>query len=132
MAYDQGLAQRVAEYFDTRVDDADVQTKKMFGGLCFMVANHMCCGIVGEMLMLRVSPDNYQKYLGEKYVREMDFTGRPMKGMVYVLPEGLEDDSQLARWIEIGETFVKSLPPKNPKASRNTKEKRKKSASIVE
>lgn len=112
MAYDEGLAERLNEYF---ADRPDVETKKMFGGLCFMVSNHMCCGIVGDTLMARVGPDNYEDYLKEKYAKEMDFTGKAMKGMVYVEPKGIEDDSELEKWVGRCESFVKSLPPKKPK-----------------
>jgi TfoX/Sxy family transcriptional regulator of competence genes len=112
MAYDEGLAQRLCEHFDARLD---VEAKKMFGGLCFMVCEHMCVGIVGDTLMARVGPKNYQRCLAETFAKEMDFTGKAMKGMVYVSPEGLESDSELARWVSICETFVRSLPPKKPK-----------------
>lgn len=54
MSYDEGLAERVREQLEDRTD---VEEKKMFGGLCFMVSNHMCCGIVGDRLMARVGPD---------------------------------------------------------------------------
>ncbi|MCF2950048.1 TfoX/Sxy family protein [Paraglaciecola aquimarina] len=112
MAYDQGLAQRLTEHFE---GNADVESKKMFGGLCFMVCEHMCVGIVGDTLMARVGPDNYQACLNQPYAKEMDFTGKAMKGMVYVTPEGLDSDEELAHWVGICESFVRSLPPKVPK-----------------
>ena len=112
MAYDEGLAERLQDYFEGRTD---VEIKKMFGGLCFMVSNHMCCGIVGDTLMARVGPDNYEECLAQRHAVEMDFTGKAMKGMVYVNPEGLEDDSELESWVGICESFVKSLPPKKGK-----------------
>lgn len=109
MAYDEGLAERVREQFQDRYD---VEEKKMFGGLCFMVSNHMCCGIVKDTLMARVGPDNYKKCLVRKHASEMDFTGRAMKSMVYVSPEGVESDSELAEWVGICTDFVESLPAK--------------------
>lgn len=111
MAYDERLAERVREQFESRTD---VEEKKMFGGLCFMVSNHMCCGIVGNMLMGRVGPGQYQECLSRDHVREMDFTGKAMKGMVYVSHEGVESDSDLALWISICTGFVETLPPKKP------------------
>ncbi len=110
MAYDEGLAQRIREQLQNR---GDVEEKKMFGGLCFMVSNHMCCGIVGDKLMARVGPANYKSHLSKKYAEEMNFTGKPMKGMVYVTPEGISKDSELREWIDICIGFVASLPPKN-------------------
>jgi TfoX/Sxy family transcriptional regulator of competence genes len=109
MAYDEGLAARLSEYFGCR---SDVEQKKMFGGLCFMVKGHMCCGIIGDTLMARVGPEEYEGCLSRAHAREMDFTGRAMKGMVYVSPEGLLDDKDLHLWVRICEDFVSSLPPK--------------------
>jgi TfoX/Sxy family transcriptional regulator of competence genes len=109
MAFDEGLAHRLREQFSSR---GDVTEKKMFGGLCFMVSGHMCCGIVGETLMARVGPDRYADCLARPYAREMDFTGKPMKGMVYVDADGFEADDELAAWVETCLAFVGSLPPK--------------------
>ncbi len=112
MAYDEGLAQRLRERFHDR---PNVDEKKMFGGLCFMISNHMCCGIVGDTLMARVGPEKYEDCLGMAYAREMDFTGKAMKGMIYVAPEGIESEADLDQWVEICVNFVDSLPPKQPK-----------------
>ena len=117
MAYDEGLAERLQDYFEGR---SDVEIKKMFGGLCFMVSNHMCCGIVEDSLMARVGPEKYEACLKKKYAKEMDFTGKAMKGMVYVSPEGLESDSELESWVDICESFVRSLPPKKYKKGKKT------------
>lgn len=84
----------------------------MFGGLAFLVRGHMCCGVVADRLMLRVGPDAYEKVLKMPQVREMDFTGRPMRGMVYVEPPGLSPDAKLREWIGRGVDFVLSLPAK--------------------
>jgi len=109
MAYDEGLAQRIRESLQAR---SDVSEKKMFGGLCLMVGGHMCCGIVGDTLMARVGPAKYPHALEREHAREMDFTGKALKGMVYVQPEGLETDSALDYWILECLEFVDSLPPK--------------------
>ncbi len=109
MAYDPGLAERLHDYFEGR---PEVEVKRMFGGLCFMVANHMCCGIIGEKLMARVGPEKYDECLENSYVTEMDFTGKPMKGIVYVLPEGLESEPELEYWLALCESFIRLLPPK--------------------
>lgn len=109
MAYDEGLAERLHDHFKNRLD---VNVKKMFGGLCFMVADHMCCGIVNDTLMARVGPENYESCLKKKHVSEMDFTGRPLRGFVYVAPEGFEDDEDLRYWLDLCESFINTLPPK--------------------
>ena len=112
MAYDEGLAERLREQFQ---DKTNVEEKKMFGGLCFMLSKHMCCGIVKDTLMARVGPDNYEKCLSKEHVREMDFTGKAMKGMVYVAPEGIESDGALAKWVATCTEFVESLTLKKSK-----------------
>lgn len=109
MAYDEGLAQRVREALSAR---SDLSERRMFGGLCFMLSGNMCCGIVRDELMLRVGPDAYDGVLQRPHAREMDFTGRALKGMVYVGVAGLEDDAALAEWLELGAAFAGSLPPK--------------------
>ena len=72
MSFDEGLAERIREHF---LDNLNVEEKKMFGGLCFMVSDHMCCGIVQDTLMARVGPVNYESCLQRKYAKEMDFVG---------------------------------------------------------
>lgn len=109
MAYDDGLAQRVRERLRER---AGVTEKKMFGGLAFMVNGHMSCGIIGEELMVRTGPDGYEAALAKPHAREMDFTGRSLKGFVYVSAEGVESDDALAAWVDQGLRFAASLPPK--------------------
>jgi hypothetical protein len=109
MAYDEKLAGRVRKILRNR---NGVEEKRMFGGLCFMVAGHMCCGIVGDRLMARVGPENYEECLARKDVKEMDFTGKPMKGMVYVDPAGLAGEEALKYWVDICLQFVLTLPAK--------------------
>lgn len=109
MAYDEGLAQRIREQLEGQ---PSVEEKKMFGGLCFMVSRHMCCGIVGEKLMARVGPEQYESHLKKEHAHQMDFTGKPMKGMIYVEPAGLTSDNDLKDWIDVCLNFVESLPPK--------------------
>jgi len=109
MAFDEGLAERIREELQER---NDVIEKKMFGGLCFMVSGNMCCGIVKDTLMTRVGPEQYETCLKKKHASEMNFTGRPMKGMIYVSPEGVESDKELKWWINTCLKFVNSLPAK--------------------
>lgn len=109
MAYDEGLAARIREVFAER---AEIIEKKMFGGIAFMHRGNMCCGIVDDVLMARVGPDAYQEAVGRPHAREMDFTGRSMKGFVFVDPQGIAEDEQLREWIGLCETFTSSLPAK--------------------
>lgn len=77
-----------------------------------MVNGHMCAGILESSLMARVGPEAYPNALREPHVRKMDFTGRPMKGYVFVDSPGIADDDDLARWLRACTSFVQSLPPK--------------------
>jgi TfoX N-terminal domain len=109
MAYDEGLAERLRDVFNERYG---VTEKKMFGGLAFMLQGHMCVGILGDSLMARVGPDRYEGALRQAHVRPMDFTGKPMRGYVFVDPDGLESDADLATWLNLCAEFVTTLPPK--------------------
>ena len=109
MAYDEGLAQRIREVLEDR---PGVNEKKMFGGLCFLVNGNMCCGVATDELMVRVGPDAYEAALAEPHAREMDFTGRAMKGFVFVGLDGFESDEDLERWVGRGASYAKSLPEK--------------------
>ena len=109
MAYDEKLAERVRQVLGPR---EGLQEKKMFGGLAFMLGGHMCCGITAEDLMVRVGPEKYDESLARPHARAMDFTGRPLKGMVYVGSEGHGTQKALRQWVERGVAFVSSLPPK--------------------
>ena len=109
MAYDEKLAERVREILKRR---RGVSEKKMFGGLAFLVNGHMACGVQGDDLMVRVGPDAYDSALKKAGARPMDFTGRPLKGMVYVSPRGHRRKPSLAAWVEQSLSYARSLPPK--------------------
>jgi TfoX/Sxy family transcriptional regulator of competence genes len=109
MAYDEGLAERL---IDATAGIEGISQKKMFGGLCFLVSGNMCLGIVKDELMVRVGADAYEECLAQPHAREMDFTGRAMKGMIYIGTEGFEDDTDLEDWVARGLAFAQSLPPK--------------------
>jgi TfoX/Sxy family transcriptional regulator of competence genes len=109
MAFDERVAQRVREIL---ADECPAKERRMFGGLAFMVNGHMCCGIVGKDLVVRVGADAYEEALSQPHARAMDFTGRPMKGFVYVSPAGYRTKSTLRSWIKRSLRFVISLPRK--------------------
>jgi TfoX/Sxy family transcriptional regulator of competence genes len=109
MAYDEGLAQRIREILDER---GDVAEKRMFGGLAFLLGGNMCVGVVGDDLMVRVGPGAYEEALRQPHARKMDFTGRPMKGLLFVAADGLLEDADLRLWVERGVRFAGALPPK--------------------
>jgi len=109
MAYDEGLAERIRLVLR---EDADVTERKMFGGIAFMCQGNMAVGIVGEELMVRVGKDAFADALTEPHTREMDFTGRPSKGMVFVGVDGIGEDEDLRAWIERGVSYARSLVPK--------------------
>jgi TfoX/Sxy family transcriptional regulator of competence genes len=109
MAFDDQLAQRVR---DVLAEVPDVRERRMFGGLAFLVGGHMTCGIVGSELMLRLGDAGADAALDRPHVRPMDFTGRPMRTMVYVEAEGLVADRALKQWVGHAVEYVGALPPK--------------------
>lgn len=114
MAYNEALAERIRELLGGR---EGVSEKKMFGGLTLMYGGNMFGGVVGDDLMVRVGAERYEDALAQPGARPMDFTGRAMKGMVYVEPAGYASDEALSRWVELGMAYAMSLPAKAPKAS---------------
>jgi len=111
MAYDEDLADRVREIVPV---DAEVTERKMFGGLAFLLSGHMFAGIVGSELMVRIGDDAAQRALELDHVREMDFTGKPMKNMIFVEPAGLHGPA-LERWVTAAADYARTLAPKGPK-----------------
>ena len=112
MPYDEKLAERVREVFQSEPGYPDCTEKKMFGGICFMVGGNMAVGVTGSDLMVRPGPDNFEAAMALPHARPMDFTGRPMKGFVYVDSAGLAGEESLAEWVERGASFARSLPAK--------------------
>ena len=108
MAYDEALAARVRALLASR---SDVGERKMFGGLTFVVAGNMCCGVQGDELIVRLDPEREDEALAGPHARPMDFTGRPMRGFVTVRPEGLEG-AELERWVQEAVVRAESRPPK--------------------
>ena len=109
MAYDEQLANRIRGLLRPF---PGVGERQMFGGLAFLLQGNMCCGVVGEELMVRVGKESYEAALHEPHAREMDFTGRPLRGFVYVAAEGLVSDGDLRAWVERGARHAESLPSK--------------------
>jgi TfoX/Sxy family transcriptional regulator of competence genes len=111
MAYDEDLADRARAVMPA---DTEVTERKMFGGLAFLLRGHMFAGIVGSELMVRIGDEAAQRALELAHVREMDFTGRPMKNMVFVQPAGLRGP-ELVRWVTAAADHARTLAPKQRK-----------------
>lgn len=114
MAYSEFLADRVRD--SLKGLEAAFQEKKMFGGMVFLVDEKMCVGIINEDLMVRIDPEDQDQFLEEEGCRIMDFTKRPMKGYLYVAPEGIDMDEDLDKWVKRCLDF-------NPKAKSSKKKK---------
>lgn len=109
MAFDESLADRVRDVLAPR---AELTERRMFGGIAFMVGGNMAVGVLGGDLMVRLDPVDAGRALAEPHVRPMDFTGKPMKGMVFVGPDGTVANAELAAWVDAGADHAASLPPK--------------------
>lgn len=117
MAYSEELADRIRRALGP---DRRVTEIKMFGGLCLMVRGHMTCGVIGDELMLRVGPELYESTIARPHARPMDFTGKPMPGMIYVSAEGCSTNRDVKGWVDRALAFNETLPPKSkgPKRRR--------------
>ncbi len=104
MVYDEKLANRVRQIL---VHRKAVDEKKMMGGLTFMVNGKMCVGVLKDELMARIDPEVYEAALQKNGCREMNFTGKPMKGFVFVSPKGTNDEKDLDYWIDLALDFNK-------------------------
>ena len=109
MAFDETLADRVREALSAR---ADLTERKMFGGIAFMIGGNMAVGVIEDDLMVRLDPADAEQALTEPHARPMDFTGRPMRGMLFVDSEGTATDRDLSGWVDAGADFASSLSPK--------------------
>ena len=112
MAYDEYLADRIKAALLNK--NISFDERKMMGGLCYMVDDKMCVGVTKNKLMARIDPDIYDQALTRKGCRKMDFTGRPMKGFVFIEPEGIDLDDDLDYWVQLCIDF-------NPKAKSSKK-----------
>jgi TfoX/Sxy family transcriptional regulator of competence genes len=115
MAFDEKLAGQVRRLFEDL--SVPYEEKRMMGGLCFMVDGKMCVGVHGQRLMARIDPDVYESALSRKGCTPMDFTGRPMRGFVFVGSDGLATKRELESWLRLALEF-------NPRAvSSKTKQR---------
>jgi TfoX/Sxy family transcriptional regulator of competence genes len=111
MAYDEQLAARIRELIAAR---PGVVERKMFGGLGWMIGGNMAVGVMREdELVVRIEPEESEAALREPHVHRFGRPGRKaMTGFILVEPEGVEDDAELARWIDVGAARAASMPPK--------------------
>jgi hypothetical protein len=122
MAYDEHLAERISKVLKEK--HIRFESKNMMGGLCYMINDKMTVGIVNGSLMARIDPENYESALKKKGCRPMDFTGKPMKGFVFVDPKGIDMDNDLEYWIQLCLDF--NPKAKSSKKSSTTRKARKK------
>ncbi len=115
MAYSEKLAERITALLKP---NKGLVIKKMFGGICYMLKEKMIAGIVEDKLMIRCMKEDYDSLLNKTHAGEMTFTGKPMKGFLYVAPEGIKTDKQLQKWLDVGIEFAKKSPPKNSKKNK--------------
>lgn len=118
MAYDEALAEQVRAALGVT---AGVTEIKMFGGLCWTINGNMAVGAVNEDLMVRLPPDEGEAALTEPHARPMDFSGKPMRGFVFVGPTSDLSEKEVASWVSRGAAFAGSLPPKQPKKPKKPK-----------
>jgi TfoX/Sxy family transcriptional regulator of competence genes len=116
MAYDEKLADRTREIIART--HKNIEEKKMFGGLCFMVNGKMCVGVEKERLMVRLDPEIYGDVIEKEGVRPMDFTGKAMKGYVFVDIDALTTPKKLEYWIGLALEFNKKAKAAKKKGKK--------------
>jgi TfoX/Sxy family transcriptional regulator of competence genes len=104
MAYDERLADRIREIL---VDQPVIEEKQMMGGVAFMVNHKMCVGVIKNEMMARIDPEVYDDALEKQGCRPMDFTHKPMKGWVFISPEGIDKVKDLEYWIGLALDYNK-------------------------
>ena len=120
LPYDEDLADRVRAALGPVTGGTEI---KMFGGLCFTVGGNMAIGVTGDDLMVRLPADETEAALSAPGARPMDFSGKPMRGFLFVGPAGHASDDSLRGWVDRGVTYASSLPPKRPKPKKPAKPK---------
>lgn len=115
MAYDEALADRIRGVL---LAERNVDEKKMFGGVTFMVDGQMCCGVLKDELIVKTGPEGFEDLVGRPNVRPFDFTGRPMVGIVYVAGPGVAADAELREWVQRGLDFVHHHPKTSSRKAR--------------
>jgi TfoX/Sxy family transcriptional regulator of competence genes len=115
MAYNEKLADMTRELIC--LTHKNVEEKKMFGGLCFMVNDKMCVGVEQERLMVRLDPERYDEAIEKDGCRPMDFTGRVMKGYVFVDAGVLKTKKQLEYWVALALEYNRKAKPSKKKIS---------------
>ena len=109
MAFNEELDRRISE---VAAGWSGATRKKMFGGVCHLLAGNMVCGVYKDYLILRLGEDGAAAALGRPFVRAFDITGRPMKGWVMVPSKGFMCDVDLKNWLDQANQFVQTLPSK--------------------
>ena len=109
MAASKLLVERIRHVLSRR---RGITEKKMFGGVCFLLNRNMLVAVWNDSLIARLGVERAEIALTEPDIREMDLTGRPMKGWIIVGQDGIDSDQQLTRWIDLSLTFVRTLPAK--------------------
>jgi TfoX/Sxy family transcriptional regulator of competence genes len=116
LAYDPELAARALSALARHpsVGDGDLVEKRMFGGVSYLLRGAMTVGVLGDELVVRAAPADAARYLTEPHVRPMDFTGRPMKGWLYVHADAVRTDAAMKTWTDRAVAFAAAAPAKKP------------------
>lgn len=110
MSYEEELAHRIRELLDGQ---PSVTEMKMFGGLAFLIGGNMAIAASGQGgVMVRVDPASSEALVAKTAAREAVMRGRPMQGWLRIDSDHLRTRRQLAKWVELGAAYARSLPAK--------------------
>ena len=121
MAYNEKLADRTREII--AATHKNIEEKKMFGGLCFMVNDKMCIGVEKDMLMVRLDPSKYDEVIEKEGCEPMNFTGKVMKGFVFVSEDVLTTKKKLEYWVNLALEYNSIAKASKKSTSKKAKKK---------
>lgn len=117
MSFNEKIAHSIRQLFS--LTENEIEEKRMFGGLCFMVNGKMCVGVEKDRLMVRLGPEVYESALKKVGCKPMDFTGRVMKGYVFVDAKVLDTKTKIKSWINLALDFNRVAVPGKKKCLLN-------------
>jgi TfoX/Sxy family transcriptional regulator of competence genes len=131
MAHDEAVARRLRSALVRARPAEPVDERKMFGGLALMVGGSMACGVLGDELVIRVAEADAAAALRRAHARPMDFTGRPMRGFLYVAPAGFASDEDLDGWVALALAGARAAAKRPGAAKSRTRRPAPRRAQVV-
>ena len=109
MSYNQEFAQRILDVLGPL---PGLDSKKMFGGMCYLLNGNMLCGVIDNRMIVRLNKQSHEEAMTRPHTHPFDYTGKAMSGWLTVDEEGCQSEEDLADWVQVCLEYVRTLPPK--------------------